>query len=209
MDLWDFISAVSGPLLRYKATNDVAGRQNEINNQSTAYRGNQAAQGMAATNTLLDYLSPTNRAAQTATAKATLADNLNKTVGVARAYEAGPNFGGKTSAAYTDRFASNNADINNRVARSVDQLSTMGAPALREQGDARAIGNANTIVGATNTAANNVGARYAEAMGTVRPNPFLTFGSQLADGLNLLRSTRKRAAPAIAPAASDYEDGVL
>lgn len=192
MEIEDYISALAGPAMSWYANKQVGQRANAINNQATGYKLGQSGRAMDATSGLLtNTVAPAAVATNDATAKATLASNLGNTIAANRSYEQGPNFGGKVTADYAGRFASNNADTADRIKRAIDQFSTIGAPAVRRQGDAVQLAQAANTVAGANTASRNVGAQYNAAIDTVRPNPLLQFGAQLANGFNLARAQKR------------------
>lgn len=196
MDLSDFVLAAAGPAMNWLANKQVAQRQNAINNQSTGYKTAQANRSMGATSSLLGSMTPAAQTTQLADAKSTLTGNLNKSLMAARSYEGGAP-GGRVSSDYARVFGQNAALGNDRVGSEINSAATINAPALKAQGDARRMLDTASTISSANQASNNVGAQYDAAMGTVRRNPLLDFGSQIANGLNLLRAGKKR--PSLVP----------
>lgn len=192
MDIEDYLIALAGPGMSWLANKQVPQRQNAINNQSTGYKQGQSARAMDATGSLISgTVAPAAVTANDAAAKATLAKNLTDTIASNKSYEVGPNYGGKVTGDYAKRFDSNNADIADRIQRSIDQFSTINAPAVRRQGDAVKFAQAANTVAGANSASKAVGGQYNAAMGTVRPNPLLTYGSELLNGFNLARAQKR------------------
>lgn len=192
MDIEDYLSALAGPAMSWLANKQVSQQQNAINNQSAGYKLGQSSRAMDATGNLISgTVAPAAVMANDAAAKATLAKNLTGTIAANKSYEVGPNYGGKVTGDYSKRFDSNNADIADRIQRSIDQFSTINAPAVRRQGDAVKFATTGNTVAGANSASKAVGNQYDAAMGTVRPNPLLSFGAQLANGFNLARAQKR------------------
>lgn len=187
--------AVASAALQYKSSQDQQRKQQDLADQMTQYRLSKSREGEAATNKFLASQQPEARAATNTAAEQAIAQGLNTSIGTAQAFEKPQNFAGKVTSDYTNRAASNEADLGNRLKTLIGNLSVIGAPAQRDFNTSLKFGDAVGSVGAANTAANNVGARYSTAIDNVQPDPYLDLAGQIAQGIGVGIAGRPKTLP--------------
>lgn len=179
---------VASTLLQGAAQSSAARRQKNIVDAMSAYRSQKAGEGQQAINNFLQTIQPGAKDAERTQVQDELRTGLDNSVGAVQKFQAPQQIAGKVSDDFDARTASNNATVSDRIKRAVDQLSIIGAPAEQGMREARRYGVTAGEVDATNSAANNVGARYQDALQTVRPDPFLSLASQLTQGAALAKA---------------------
>lgn len=174
--------SVASAALQAKAASDQADKQQSLVDQMTQYKLQKSAEGQAATSKFLDTQDPAQRQAAVASTQQGIASNLQNSVKAAQQYQTPQNFAGKVSGDYTQRAASDAGTVADRLKRSIDQLSTIGAPAQTDLQRSLQLGQASTGVAGANSAAANVGNAFDTGINNVRPDPFLTLAAQIAGG---------------------------
>lgn len=172
-------------LMQMSAQRSAAKKQNALANEMTAYRSEQAAKSRTAIEQFLNQQNPELRAQEKTQVTDELRTGLDQSVGAVKRFEPQQVIAGKVSDEYAGRQASNEAALGDRVRRAIEQLSGIGAPGEVGMREARRFGQTATGVDANNRAAANVSGRYMDAIGNVRPDPFLTFASQLVQGAGI------------------------
>jgi hypothetical protein len=167
------------------AQSDVAGRQKRLLNAMTQYRTQRAANAQQEVEKFLDQQTPEARAAQNTSVQNELQTGLQDSVGAVQKFQQPTFTAGKLSSDYTNRVASNQATTADRIKAAISQLAGIGAPSEVGQVNARRYGQAATEVDAQQRAGVNVGARYQDAIANQRPDPFLSFASQLLQGASM------------------------
>lgn len=180
---WPQIIAMAASVaLQAKASHDAERKQDNLANQMTMYRMKKSQEGEAATKKFLETQTPQARAAENTAAANELHNSLDQSIGTAQAFETPHNFAGKVSDDYTRRAASNDQALGLKLKNLVNNLAAIGAPERRDFDTKLKLAQASGDVSAANSAAETVSGRFTDAMGNVRPDPFLTMGGQILAG---------------------------
>lgn len=174
-------------------------RQKSLSDAMTVYRMQKAGESQEQISKFLETIQPGAKEGERAQVIDELSQGLSDSVGAVRKFEAPQQIAGKVSDDYLNRRASNDASTGETIKRAIEQLSVIGAPGQTDMREARRYGQAATGVQSANQAANNVSGYYQQAIGNVRPDPFLSLGSQVAAGLGMasaMGGLGKKPAPA-------------
>lgn len=177
-------AAVASAVMSQQAQSGMEKRQKKLAEAMSNYQLSKSQESQAAIKGFTDTIQPDAKAAERTDINAELEQGLDSSVGAVRKFEAPQQIAGKVSDDFTQRTASNQGTVADRIRRAVQQLSIIGTPAEQGLRESRRLGVAAGTVDGANSAANNVGAAYMRGIQLQRPNPALSFGSQIFGGLS-------------------------
>lgn len=193
-------ASVVGSGMQMMAQNSAAKKQKNLADQMSAYRSERSAKSREAIEGFLNQQTPEIRGQEKVQVSDELRKGLTDSVGAVQRFEAPQAIAGKVSGEYTDRRAGNESALGDRVRQAIEQLTGIGAPGEMGMREARRFGHTATGVDANTRAAANVGSRYQDAISNVRPDPFLSFASQLVSGVGMAAGMGAFSPKAAAPA---------
>lgn len=178
------LSAASA-LMQGMAQQSATKKQRALADQMAQYRSEQAAKSRAAIEQFLEQQTPEIKAQERSQVTDELRAGLQDSVGAVQRFEAPQVIAGKVSPEYQDRRTSNEAAVGDRVRKAIEQLTGIGTQGELGMREARRFGQTSSGIDANNRAAGNVSMRYSDAINQVRPDPFLSFAAQLAQGVGM------------------------
>lgn len=173
----------AGTAGKYYGEKRTTDRQNRLADAMTNYRLGKSSESRAAIDKYLEKETPQARGEENTAVQSELAKAFaSADPGTFETPEA---FAGRVSPDYTASRAAGKARTDERLRRSIDQLSRIGTPGRRALAESSRYGSAATDVDLANRSSANVSSAYANAINTARPDPFLSFASDLMLGLGL------------------------
>ncbi len=198
-DLEGLFTMLGGRALEAVGERKANNRRKQLNQEMTSYNLGKSRESTAALESYLKSLEPGARAVENTALKTDLGNSLKDSIGVTQAYETPTNFAGKVSPRYGTARARDEAAVSDRLARTVDQLSTLGVPAQRNFNDSVRLNTAAVDTNQANRAIGNMSGAYKQAMNLTTPPPIYHFAGEVLRGLGMSGLTKKKPAPKPAP----------
>lgn len=201
MDLETFFTLLAGTGLSALGERSRNKRQEDLSHQMTAYKLGKSRESTAAIEQYLASLQPAARQVENPVLKKEIEDSLRQSIATTQEYQTPENFAGKVSERYGTARARDQAAVDQRISRAIDQFGTLNVPAERAMRDRVRFNTAAVDVNQANRAAGNVGAAYGQAMEMAQPNRFLSFAGQILRGLGTATKPQPKKTPTPAPIA--------
>ena len=166
-----------------RSTDSQADQQKHLNKEMLAYKTQQNAPALAATDEALNTLTPEARVSANERASTGLVDSLRKSIASSTAYQTDQPFEGKISSGFARQTAANKAGVDQRTNDLVRNLSIMGRPAETNLNNELTLGRAGGVISAANSAGQNVGDYYLQLINGIQPHAGWGQLSQAASGV--------------------------